>query len=111
LPLPRFGRDEKRSRQLESASRRQVEHRDHAARAATQESYRQSYRPSWMWRSAMSYLDSRVIGDRASALQAGLRSAHGSRSWRRGREFSPSIRGFRPIRSRKPAFAHPTSPC
>src|SRR5262245_22939525 len=33
-----------------------------------------------MWRSAISYLDSRVIDDRASALQAGLRSV----SWRRG---------------------------
>jgi len=45
--LPRFGRDEKRSCQLESASRRQVGHRDHAARAATHESYRQSYRQSY----------------------------------------------------------------
>src|SRR5215813_7606835 len=86
LALPRFGRDEKRSRQLESASRRQAEHRDRAARAATQ-SYRQSYRPNRM------YLDSRVIDDRARALQAQLRSAHRSRSWRRSRESSPSIWG------------------
>jgi len=32
----------------------------------------------------MSYLDSRVIDDRASALQAQLRSGYRSRSWRRG---------------------------
>jgi len=108
LALPRFGRDENVAA---NSSPLHVVRSKAETTGACCDPTAGPTGPNRMWRSALGYLDSRVIDDRARALQAQLRSAHQSRSWRRGRKSSPSIRGFRPIRSRKAAFAHPTSPC
>src|SRR5262245_21219089 len=99
LALARFGRDESVAANSSPLHTARSKIRDYTARAAT----RESYRPNWMWRSAISYLDSRVIDDRASALQARLRSI----SWRRGGNPHRQSGGW-PIRSWNPAFAHRT---
>ena len=74
---------------------RQAEQRNHAARAATRESGLNVAFGDELSRQS-------GHGPSRQRLQAGLRSAHRSGSWRRARKSSPSIRGFRPIRSRPP---------
>jgi len=109
--LPRFSRDENAAANSTPL---------HVAKSNTETARRvlrptsptaSSYLPNWIWRSALGYLNSRVIDDRASALQAQLRSAHRSRSWRGGRKFRRRSGGSASFRWRKPTFAHPTSPC
>src|SRR5262249_2532238 len=91
LALPRFGRDENVAANSSPL---------HVAKPNTETTRRvlrlksptaSPTAPNRIRRSTIGYTDSRVIDDRARALQAQLRSAHRSRSWRRsGNPHRPS---------------------